>query len=395
MDNANSSLLTNAALLNILEWMPYEEAKGELQVHDIALDIDEPILLVAASIGNFHPDSNSHEQFLGMVEVEDIFNQHLSKHFNCFRTSKADKTMIWMLQELDDDINNMRYCRESLKTAQKMVKEALGLSVSIVYDEFIDFAQIHERYRRLLSILVQVLLRDEEEILTDSSFFTDRHCESPIFGSGKYLCDIEALRQCLAAGDVELFEESLNRIIYAPTNNSTISKLQAYHTICAIVLDFFERAGLGEDLMARPDYFDIFRDYRGRSFFFTGMAKLVAEMTEKSKELKINQNDALIQGISNYIEANLAGDLSLPQLAKVFFVNAAYISRLYKHRVGVTIGEEIELKRIALAKRMLLRREYKISEIAREAGYESAAYFTRVFKKREGMTPQSWRRERF
>ena len=145
------------------------------------------------------------------------------------------------------------------------------------------------------------------------------------------------------------------------------------------------------ELFAQPDYFDIFKGYRGRAAFLQGMSALANEMIEGGRQFQANRNDVLIQEIQNYIDANLAGDLSLQTIADAFYVNPAYLCRVYKQRTGITIGEEITSKRIALAKRMLSRKEYKIYEIANKSGYESAAYFTRVFKKHEGVSPQAWR----
>ena len=46
------------------------------------------------------------------------------------------------------------------------------------------------------------------------------------------------------------------------------------------------------------------------------------------------------------------------------------------------------------AKKMLGNTRYKIDEIAVRLGYSDASYFSKVFKKNEGMTPTQFRQSR-
>jgi two-component system response regulator YesN len=95
--------------------------------------------------------------------------------------------------------------------------------------------------------------------------------------------------------------------------------------------------------------------------------------------------------IKRYINQHLADDLSLAALAEEFYINPVYMSRLYKQTTGYNLSEYITHKRIDNSERLLLNTEMKINQIAKECGYDSAAYFTRVFKKQKGMSPQKFR----
>lgn len=389
-----ANLLENAALLNILEWMPYDIAKQELKALGIALDLDAPMLLVAAGIDNFSPQSNSHERFLIMVRVEEIFHKYISQKFYCRRASDADKNMVWILQPKESVQNGLLYCKQSLEGVQRAVFKLLGLSLSIVYDEYIGFDQLHDRYRQMLSILAQIFIQGEGQVLADSKFYIDRHGSQPGDSSGSFLRDLEMVRQALAVSSTKDFADALRRVLYSRENGTAMKKLQTYHVVCGIVLEYIESAGMGEEVFSRPEHFAIFRNYGGRTALLQKLSGLAQELFKKRQAMHTSRSDALIQSIHNHITANLAGDLSLQTIADAFYVNPAYLARLYKKQTGGTLGEEIVYRRIALAKRMLLRSEYKIAEIAKDAGYESAAYFTRVFKKREGVTPQAWRAAR-
>lgn len=92
-----------------------------------------------------------------------------------------------------------------------------------------------------------------------------------------------------------------------------------------------------------------------------------------------------------YINENLASDLSLTSLSEHFFLNPSYISRRFKELSGSNIMDVITKLRLDRAKQMLAGTNEKVGTIAETVGFESAAHFSRVFRKKEGMSPQDYR----
>ena len=101
--------------------------------------------------------------------------------------------------------------------------------------------------------------------------------------------------------------------------------------------------------------------------------------------------EILIANINKYINDHLNEDLSLIALSEKVFLNPAYLSRIYKQETGMNISEYICHMRINKAKELLRQSDFKIHEIAAAVGFESAAYFTRVFKQLTQITPQEYR----
>ena len=85
------------------------------------------------------------------------------------------------------------------------------------------------------------------------------------------------------------------------------------------------------------------------------------------------------------------GSLSLSEIADCFHMNPSYLSRFYKQETGLNISDFIMSQRIRKAKKLLERPEFKINEIAQLSGFESSSYFSRAFRKSEGLSPQEWR----
>ena len=100
--------------------------------------------------------------------------------------------------------------------------------------------------------------------------------------------------------------------------------------------------------------------------------------------------DKLIASIQDYINENLNGKLQLNEVAEVFGLSPAYLSVIFKKNAEVGFSEYIYTKKIEKAKQMLLSGDMKIYEVADALGFESAFYFSKVFKKVDGHSPRDY-----
>lgn len=81
-------------------------------------------------------------------------------------------------------------------------------------------------------------------------------------------------------------------------------------------------------------------------------------------------------------------------LAKELHYTNAYVCTVFKQKYGMTIHDYMNLYRIAKAKELLQNTEDSLASIAERVGYENDSYFSRVFKKSEGISPSDYRRGR-
>ncbi|MNO12467.1 HTH-type transcriptional activator Btr [compost metagenome] len=94
----------------------------------------------------------------------------------------------------------------------------------------------------------------------------------------------------------------------------------------------------------------------------------------------------LVRNTMDYIEAHLAQDISLEQLAGIFHLNSTYISRQFKKHTGLTLRSYIVDRRIALAK-SFLSEGLSITEACYQSGFSDYANFIRSFTKTAGISP--------
>ncbi|MGN7359401.1 response regulator transcription factor [Paenibacillus sp. SAF-054] len=107
-----------------------------------------------------------------------------------------------------------------------------------------------------------------------------------------------------------------------------------------------------------------------------------------------SRENHIIHDIARYLEHHYAEDISLQDMAARFFLSREYISRRFKQEFGVNISDFLAGVRIEKAKLLLLNPQLRISQVAEMVGYQDEKYFSKVFKKQEGRTPNEYRKER-
>jgi AraC-like DNA-binding protein len=80
-------------------------------------------------------------------------------------------------------------------------------------------------------------------------------------------------------------------------------------------------------------------------------------------------------------------------LAERLNVSKRYLSDALKKQTGKTANEHVQLFLVHKSKDILLSPAKSVSEVAYELGFEYAPYFSRLFKKRTGMSPTEYRNQ--
>lgn len=117
--------------------------------------------------------------------------------------------------------------------------------------------------------------------------------------------------------------------------------------------------------------------------------ELAAQNHVPLEELSSEKNN--MQEIQEFLLENYQQDISLQEIADRFFLSREYISRKFKYEFKKTITDYLTKIRIEKAKQLLEISSLKIYEIAHYVGYQNEKYFSKVFKKLVGLTPNEYR----
>ena len=100
----------------------------------------------------------------------------------------------------------------------------------------------------------------------------------------------------------------------------------------------------------------------------------------------------IIGDIKAYIVANFAGNISLAELSKRFFLNPNYLSQLFKDKTGITYSNFLIQTRIDKAKELLKKTDLKVYEVCESIGYTDTNYFSQLFKTYTGYSPNEYKK---
>lgn len=118
----------------------------------------------------------------------------------------------------------------------------------------------------------------------------------------------------------------------------------------------------------------------------------LAEQDFTAADRRINsEHGELLEKAKEFIKENYNKDITLEETAHHVGVSSFYFSKIFKASVGKNYMDYLTDLRIEKAKDMMESGFGSIKEICYEVGYNDPNYFSRVFKKIEGVTPSEYK----
>lgn len=122
------------------------------------------------------------------------------------------------------------------------------------------------------------------------------------------------------------------------------------------------------------------------------LKKAFLEFTDRIKKNNKRDFTKPINLCVIYIYSHLYEDLNLETLADVSKVSPSYLSSLFKEEVGIPLSEYIQQSKVEEAINLLTYTDHSLLEISSFLNFNDQSYFTKVFKRYTGFTPNQYRR---
>ncbi len=115
--------------------------------------------------------------------------------------------------------------------------------------------------------------------------------------------------------------------------------------------------------------------------------------TSLDVSIKPTYNQTLLKNYQNLIEQHYI-DIKLPKdYAELLYITPNHLNAVCKDLIGLSAGELIRNRTLLEAKRMLVNPKLSISEISLKLNFSDNSYFTKFFKKAEGINPEEFRKQ--
>lgn len=131
-------------------------------------------------------------------------------------------------------------------------------------------------------------------------------------------------------------------------------------------------------------------------YSYTGLVtvNVTRLLAEKEAFTKSTAAQRLMRKFSYLVEDQFFTGKGLEHYARTLGVTSTHLTRVCQQLNDQSASQFIQDRIISEARRLLLISNRKIQDIAEDLGFRSAAYFTRFFSTRLGMSPKEFRQSR-
>lgn len=120
---------------------------------------------------------------------------------------------------------------------------------------------------------------------------------------------------------------------------------------------------------------------------FQKFAKITGCVKSQSS---IDYSNRIVQATKEYLEAHYAEEITLEDVAEYVNISPQYFSKLIKKNTGFNFIDWLSMLRVRKAKELLASTNLTVKEVCFMVGYKDPNYFSRIFKKKIGMTPSEY-----
>lgn len=230
-------------------------------------------------------------------------------------------------------------------------------------------------------------------------------CFVVLSGSGELKYEGEKYK--LAAGDCVFID---CRKSYSHSTSEKLWSLQWCHfyapSLTAVYEKYKERGGRPvfhpENMTLFTDLFTELYELASSSDYIRDMRineklgallVLLMEQSWHPENAVVGRKRMELTAVKTYLDEHFNEKIVLDDLAERFFINKFYLSKIFKESYGTTINGYLMEQRITRAKQLLRFTDQTIDEIGNAVGMDNANYFSRAFRKVEGISPREYRKQ--
>lgn len=206
---------------------------------------------------------------------------------------------------------------------------------------------------------------------------------------------LEQMQNLIYAGKSEQVKEQVHRMTAAFQASPGQAAYQGVQQMFLQLLSELLRVAQERSLeLPGENYGDLYADLLAKEssgemerWFYSLLDSICAQVCSKN-EMQLQRS---VQQALDYMGEHVLGNLSLTEVARHVYLNPSYFSRLFKDTMQTSFIEYRKYLKIEKAKELLAGTDYKIYEICDLLGYNSVQYFSALFKKMVGVSPQEYK----
>ncbi|MBP3961858.1 response regulator transcription factor [Paenibacillus lignilyticus] len=352
----------------------------------IPLSVSLPVWTLIVRIDDFGRRFHNEDEFLLLFAVQNMVQELWAGQYRV-ESFRFEGWFVLLLQTEDQEQSREQWS-ERVSIMHETVQRVLGITFSMVltpepssWDKWPDAFWYAESALRLCAFSSTLLVTPERDKAT-AIHYQLLHKITQELSEALKARDEARFKRCLdsafAINGLELPSPEQLAIHYIAIANQLSQFLLLYNLQNQLDPQTADRLGN-------------FKSHRDVGSMKSFLIQLFNHISNKMGAVRDNPSDLLIAQVRAYIHQHLEEDLSLNALAKLKYVSPSYLSRLFHQITGEQLMSYITRVRMEEAKKLLLDDRYRIQDISEKLGFQSANYFSKVFRKTVGIPPQDFR----
>lgn len=339
---------------------------------------DKPVLLLVGQINGCDEQMSD----LSFCALDNVLEKFLWPIYRFCMISVAERRVAVFIQLASQrGTLDVQHTFSLLELVQQTFGKTMG-SVTLVLNHMAcSWAEVSQHYRAMLLTLEQNLSVSDDTLVLQSAqgLLPENMCSR----------ELHAIRSALECRDYEKAASLCHSILPPHTPTGRITLYRQLLKLFSIAVD------------ARPDASSIYSLSHVPLLQLSdnGWKQTQAEFSLLLKSLSGTVNspsqrkEELVRQICTYVDAHLAEDLSLSQIAAITYHSPTYISKIFSEVKGFNYNRYVVNQRLSHAAELLLSTRLVLEDIVDRVGYSSASYFIHAFRSKYGMTPAEYRKK--
>lgn len=181
--------------------------------------------------------------------------------------------------------------------------------------------------------------------------------------------------------------------IFANDSNLEWIKIKIEELAVMISRTAIEHGATEEQALAFLEHFrqklPFQKDFRALSSW---LFDIITHFIDSSSAYPDAKHANTIHRCIRHISTHYAEHLTLEETAGVVSLSPDYLSRIFKQETGTTFNQYLNNIRIVKAKELIRHSALRLTDISQLVGYDDQSYFTKVFKRTTGISPNEYRK---
>lgn len=137
-------------------------------------------------------------------------------------------------------------------------------------------------------------------------------------------------------------------------------------------------------------YVEKFMELKGEKLIEFAFQSFIYITSYVKPRTTIDYTNHIVKTTRDYLEKHYTEDISLEDMASQVSISPQYFSKLIKKTTGFNFIDWLSMLRVKKAKELLTDSGLTVKEVCFMVGYKDPNYFSRIFKKRIGITPSEY-----